>query len=815
MADIVEAIGRIPLPLLDRVGNCFVWLGGNEKLKMHFWNMDRTIRKLDCDRVYLERMMDEVASTMEDALHDGWDRLKPETAAWLPSGLEALKEAKRIQTRFEDQSQTSRILFCPCETVSRRVLNAEVIVSIDDINKKCMIYSEKEIGYEVVALKRRPSDPQYTDPQVISSFCDAQTARDRDARIRVLLQLPQSLFGGSLPSQDNSFRKQQPGLRLYYLMKQEEKVEEILRWQEEKKSRKAQEMESTEAHYQGNEDSKLLQGLRRRLCNRHSVAGGNKILIMTLSGKIITYYSLDLKETIRSIKFMIVDKEGIPTSQQRLIFDGKQLQDNHSLADYNIQNESIVYLTLCLRGGYYRPEEKIELNDFIMYHSLERSKSYEHVPVMIRMNAPKYTKGLHVPIDLVLVLDISGNKMSESDMEHVKQGCKFVVHSLEATNRLSIVAFDSDANIFPLCIMTDEAKRSANELIATLCAGGVNDVEETMEVAYKILCDRGCKDQRGIILLLTDKDVDEQSSPGSFRYAQEYPMYTFGVGLKHDPRPLYTLVTGVCGTYSFATDNIESITDAMALCVGGLTSIVAQDVKISIDSAREDVTISDIVCGGYDCSVMDGGKLGSITVDYLFGSEVKNFIVYLNVPAEEAAIFDLTSKTTTLLSVTAEYCGRSTVQRETIKVSIQRPRRVGRQDGNISVEVASEVIRANVFKGVKEIWSEICVERTTPADDVATKLDNLRKAIDDTEEAKAVIDRWDDLGMDLDCMKQGRASERYMETAGLPYMLSWLSSHQGQRAATPGSTSKSKWFRTIRMQNMIDSVDSAPSAYIE
>jgi hypothetical protein len=341
----------------------------------------------------------------------------------------------------------------------------------------------------------------------------------------------------------------------------------------------------------------------------------------------------------------------------------------------------------------------------------------------------------------------------------------------------------------------------------------------------QILRDRQYKKQ-SIILFLTDKDVDEQSSPGSFRYAQEYPIYTFGVGPKHDPRPLYTLATRVCGTY-FATDNIESIRDALALCVGGLTSIVAQGVKISVNSAREDVKISDIVCGGYDCSVNGGGKMGSITVDYLFGSEVKNFIVYLNVLAEEASIFDLTSKTTTLLSVTVDYyypeltpsndIFMDRVQSETIKVSVQRPRRLRSQDGNISVEVAGEVIRANVFKGVKEIWSEICAERTTVTDDVATKLDKLRKDIDDTEEAKAIMDIWDDLAKDLDCMKQGRASERYMETAGLPYMLSWLSSHQMQRAAIPGSTSKSKWFsfRSTRMQNMIDSVDSAPSTYIE
>jgi len=74
------------------------------------------------------------------------------------------------------------------------------------------------------------------------------------------------------------------------------------------------------------------------------------INVKTVTGKTILIDAIS-SLPIALLKKSIQDKEGIPPAQQKLMFEGKQLEDCRTLASYNIQSGVIINLIFNFGGG--------------------------------------------------------------------------------------------------------------------------------------------------------------------------------------------------------------------------------------------------------------------------------------------------------------------------------------------------------------------------------------------------------------------------------------------------------------------------------
>ncbi|GFE55063.1 ubiquitin [Babesia ovis] len=82
-----------------------------------------------------------------------------------------------------------------------------------------------------------------------------------------------------------------------------------------------------------------------------TLRGGMRVQVQTMMGQKLEV-EVDPNETVLEFKKKLSKKQKLPVDQQRIIYEGKMLQDNKTLADYNIKNNSVIHMVLRLRGGH-------------------------------------------------------------------------------------------------------------------------------------------------------------------------------------------------------------------------------------------------------------------------------------------------------------------------------------------------------------------------------------------------------------------------------------------------------------------------------
>ncbi|KAK3139859.1 hypothetical protein QOZ80_5AG0391650 [Eleusine coracana subsp. coracana] len=263
---------------------------------------------------------------------------------------------------------------------------------------------------------------------------------------------------------------------------------------------------------------------------------------------------------------------------------------------------------------------------------------------LVRVEASSSWKSF-VPIDVVTLLNVSQNMIgpaaslteTQSRLDMLKKAMKFLLGQLNDDDRLAIIAFNDQVikeHSTGLVEFSTSGWSAIEAKIDGLIAKGDTALKPSLEHAVELLDGREDKNRAGFIILISDgldnskfEWTDESIPPTDIvrLLLRKYPVHTFGLCKGHDSKALHFIAKESCGTYSSIADNLETkIMEALAVCLGGLKTVVAVNTCLNITSGSLKITRID--SGGYP----QRGGSGSIFIGMLYAGEVKDFVVYFN-----------------------------------------------------------------------------------------------------------------------------------------------------------------------------------------
>lgn len=420
------------------------------------------------------------------------------------------------------------------------------------------------------------------------------------------------------------------------------------------------------------------------------------------------------------------------------------------------------------------------------------------------------------PIDLVTVLDVSGS-MAGTKLALLKRAMGFVIHNLGPMDRLSVIAFSSTARrLFPLRRMSEGGRQFALQAVNGLVSTGGTNIAEGLKKGAKVLEDRREQNPVCSIILLSDgqdtynvgnrrqvsilsnsrRVLDYQSLlPGSIRQPAEQgniqiPVHTFGFGTDHDSASMHSISETSGGTFSFIeTESI--IQDAFAQCIGGLLSVVIQDMQVTVTCATSGVQLNAIQAGSYVGNILDDGQKGLVKIGDLYAEEERDFLVHVKLPQFRKPEESTTINEMKMLKVICSYkdpVSQETIQTPVTELSIRRPEYVSSNEKAVCLEVDRQRNRLCTAESIAEARALADRGDLTGAQLV---LGIRRRALQASQAAQAGDQLCSSLEAELKQIQDRMASRQLYESSGRAYALSGLSSHSWQRATTRGDSSDS------------------------
>jgi len=218
----------------------------------------------------------------------------------------------------------------------------------------------------------------------------------------------------------------------------------------------------------------------------------------------------------------------------------------------------------------------------------------------------------------------------------VKEAMRFVIGQADPGDRLSIVPFNGSAGLsLPLKCMTAKGKDEAKSKVEMLSAGGGTSIAAGLEVALSVLEQRRQQNKVSALLLLTDGQDNSTRTrlPELLDRASRAScaVYAFGFGANHDAALLGEIAERAHTPFTFVEDT-HNISEAFAGAVGGLSSVVAQNVELMLDCFVDLKSVHTPFAVRREQT--DGMQRACVTIPDIFAGERRDVLVELAVPAD-------------------------------------------------------------------------------------------------------------------------------------------------------------------------------------
>jgi Ca-activated chloride channel homolog len=259
--------------------------------------------------------------------------------------------------------------------------------------------------------------------------------------------------------------------------------------------------------------------------------------------------------------------------------------------------------------GLVPSSREVAVEDFINYHRHEigRPKAGEAIALDVRWGNDRalgagYEAVLQVgfstalandreqlrPINLSLVIDKSGSMADSDKMSRVKSALLALVSRLRDVDVLSIVVFDSDAQVLlPARRVMD--REAVKQIIQRIAPGGATNIHAGLMLGYQEARRNYRRDGTNRVILLTDgianrgETLPEKIAQDSMRFNDDgIDLSTIGVGLDLNKDLLRQLAQSGRGLFHFVAD-AQDIEKVFIDELQSLISPVAYEPNLEID----------------------------------------------------------------------------------------------------------------------------------------------------------------------------------------------------------------------------------------